>query len=428
MKAEVFPIIITERGVSASIRETSQIKNGRKYTSYIIDYYVLGQRKREWRSDLKEAKAVALAACRKISAGEQLVLELKNEDRVAYLRAIGALSCVNVTLDFACREYAEAIKLLEGKGSLTEACRELVRRLSAELPRITVTDAVAMMEVQAERDGKSRLRRKQLTSVMKRFAEAFNVEVHTITPTMISDYLSSLPLADRSKRNHRDVIAFFCRWLVLRHYLPKNTDWLEGVQNYSARTLGTITTFEPEEMIRLLAAASEEILPFIAIAGFAGLRHAEISRLEWQDIDLEEGFIEVRAEKSKTHTRRIVPIKPNLAAWLKPISKKSGKVIPFANITKQLAKVVQRTRNLGKGIEPVQWKHNALRHTYISARVAECGDVPRVADEAGNSPQIIRTNYLKRIRPAQAAAWFAIMPECSTTGQISLRPPMAAAA
>jgi hypothetical protein len=46
--------------------------------------------------------------------------------------------------------------------------------------------------------------------------------------------------------------------------------------------------------------------------------------------------------------------------------------------------------------------------------VAECADVPRVADEAGNSPQIIRSNYLKRMRPALAAEWFAIAPEPKT--------------
>ncbi len=52
----------------------------------------------------------------------------------------------------------------------------------------------------------------------------------------------------------------------------------------------------------------------------------------------------------------------------------------------------------------------------IFARVAECADVSRVADEAGNSPQVIRTNYLKRMRPAAAAAeWFAIAPNWPAT-------------
>jgi hypothetical protein len=74
-------------------------------------------------------------------------------------------------------------------------------------------------------------------------------------------------------------------------------------------------------------------------------------------------------------------------------------------------KTAADTGNEKKEIEALEWKHNALRHTYISARVAESGDVPRVADEAGNSPQVIRTNYLKRMRPTAAAEWFAIAPQ-----------------
>ena len=80
------------------------------------------------------------------------------------------------------------------------------------------------------------------------------------------------------------------------------------------------------------------------------------------------------------------------------------------NTTKQLLKAATDTGDEANEIEAMEWKHNALRHTYISARVAECGDVARVADEAGNSPQVIRTNYLKRMRPAAAAEWFGIEP------------------
>jgi integrase len=266
------------------------------------------------------------------------------------------------------------------------------------------------MKKQAETDGKSALRLKQLANVLNRFALDFNLEVHTVTPKLIADYLTALELAERTRRNHRDVIGFFNRWLVLRGYLAKGTDWLEGVQNYTARKLGHISTYTAEEMQRLIAAADNRILPMIVIGGFAGLRHAEIARLEWQDIDLEEGFIEVKAENAKTDTRRIVPLKANLRAFLAPLAKKSGTVVSVANTTKQLLKTATDTADAEKEIKALEWKHNALRHTYISARVAECGDVPRVADEAGNSPQVIRTNYLKRLRPSAAAEWFAIQP------------------
>src|SRR5690606_39177252 len=55
-------------------------------------------------------------------------------------------------------------------------------------------------------------------------------------------------------------------------------------------------------------------------------------------------------------------------------------------------------------------KHNCLRHSTISYRVALEGDIARIADESGNSPYVIRRNYLNRRKPWQAAQWFGIMP------------------
>ena len=141
---------------------------------------------------------------------------------------------------------------------------------------------------------------------------------------------------------------------------------------------------------------------------FAELRHAEIARLDVHDIELSdqpgESFIEVKPmENTKSdQRRRLVPIKDNLKAWLGKYLPKSGPVCPFATPTKQLLKLAADAG--------VEWKHNALRHSCISYRVAECADVPRVADEAGNSVHVIRTNYLRRVKPVVAKEWFAIMP------------------
>ena len=56
------------------------------------------------------------------------------------------------------------------------------------------------------------------------------------------------------------------------------------------------------------------------------------------------------------------------------------------------------------------WKRNALRHSFISYRVAAIQNVAQVALEAGNSPQMIFRHYRELVRPADAVKWFAIMP------------------
>ncbi len=57
------------------------------------------------------------------------------------------------------------------------------------------------------------------------------------------------------------------------------------------------------------------------------------------------------------------------------------------------------------------WKHNALRHSFISYRMAAIQNVAQVALEAGNSPQMIFKHYRELVRPAEAKAWFAIEPK-----------------
>jgi integrase len=403
-------VVLKRNGIAVRIRPTP--KNGK--TFYVLDYWVKGQRRLVWRSSLADAKKAADDVFDKIADGQAEALLLTGNDRMELLRARDTVAPIGKTIDAVCGEYAEAHSLIAGRGiTVLEIVREWLLRNKVALPRITVADAGKLMVEQAKTDGKSSDRRKQLAANLDRLALSFNAEVHTITPNHISSYLAALPFVDRTKKNHRATIRFFNRWLILRGYLAKGTDWLENVQNYSGRKVGEIEIYTVPEMTRLLLAAGD-MTPFFAIGAFAGLRHAEIARLDWREIDLDDGFIEVHAAKSKTGERRLVPIHANLKAWLLPYRQAAGKVVHYANTTKQLLKIADDTGRDATAetaeIPAVVWKHNGLRHSFISYRVAETADVPRVADEAGNSPQMIRQHYLRRVKPAEAAKWFAIMP------------------
>jgi integrase len=298
------------------------------------------------------------------------------------------------------------MQILGGKASMAEACREWIKRNATALPQITVPDACQKIQREAVTDGKSKLRQKQLYNVLERLAKSFTGSVQYVTPNLISGYLAGLQLGERSKRNHRDVIGFFNRWLILRGFLAKDTDWLEGVQTYTARKLGEIEIYTPSELKLLLSNADKRLVPFLAIGAFAGLRHAEISRLDWNEVELADGpgesFIEVRADKAKTQTRRLVPIRDNLKSWLKMHRKAAGKVCPFQNITKQTGFL---STDAG-----VPWKKNGLRHSAISYSIAESGNAHQTAEDCGNSVQVIRSNYLRRVKPTVAGEWFNILP------------------
>ncbi|MBU6400831.1 MAG: hypothetical protein KGS61_10965 [Verrucomicrobia bacterium] len=71
-------------------------------------------------------------------------------------------------------------------------------------------------------------------------------------------------------------------------------------------------------MRELLTAARPEMVPWLVIGAFAGLRSAELQRLDWSEVNLAERHIEIKASKSKTAARWLAPITDNLARWLAP--------------------------------------------------------------------------------------------------------------
>ena len=60
--------------------------------------------------------------------------------------------------------------------------------------------------------------------------------------------------------------------------------------------------FTVDELSALLEKATglaPDVVPMIAIGAFAGLREAEIQRLDWNEIDLARGHIEVRRQRQR---------------------------------------------------------------------------------------------------------------------------------
>jgi integrase len=164
--------------------------------------------------------------------------------------------------------------------------------------------------------------------------------------------------------------------------------------------------FAVDELRALLEAANRvapDVVPALAIGAFAGLRDAELKRLDWSEVDLARGHIEVTAAKAKSARRRIVPIQPNLAAWLRPYSGMKDRVVLIGARSK-----LDRVRTAA-GL--ARWPKNGLRHSFASYRLAAIHDAPRVASELGHTnPQMLYGTYRELVLPQEAERYWKIAP------------------
>lgn len=421
------PIVIRQGSVSVTIYPTvnriyrkDATTNERVLKSthpqFTLTYYLGSRRVKQKFSDLSKARTEAELALVKLANGETEALKLTGGDRADYVRTMQRLREWNADADLntCIADYLNASKRLPAGVSLKETVDFYLKRHPVGLPAKTVREVVDEM-LKVKRDAaKSDIYIKDLSGRLTQFANAFNVRLSAITGTQIENYIRALGLAPRSQNNHRRLIVSLMKFAIRRGYLPKDHSEMDAVEKVEDGG-GDIEIFTPEEMRKLFAIVRPEMVPYLAIAAFAGLRAAEIQRLDWSEVNLAERFIEMKASKAKTASRRLAPIPDNLAAWLAPYAKPFGPVVEFERCDKQL--FFHLAPKAG-----VPWKRNGLRHSFISYRLAGIKDMGEVALEAGNSAQMIFKHYRKLVNEKQASDWFSIMPSKAEASTIPSEP------
>jgi len=436
MTAPAFPITVKRGSVSVKIYHTPT----RKWDSYTVTHYQDGKRTRALFADLDKARTEAESIATRLGNVEADVLTLTSADRAGHLRARSFLDPLGIPIETAAMIVAEAVKKL-GKTPIMRAVDYYV--LKHQMDREPMKTAAVVKELMdlKEKDGLSADYLRHLKTALRLFATKFNGLIEEIQGSAIDAWLREQKWGPRTRNNIRTSIQTLFNFAVARRYLPKDHDELNAVALAKDRD-GAIEIFTPQEMREILDHSPEGLVPFLVIGAFAGIRSAEIQRLRWQNIQLEHNLIEIRAADAKTASRRTVPIQPNLKVWLEACKDKEGLVCPYATPSNAIQDLVatinkarkaervklnpeagKRKKTSKKGAAGAarkldekqddwkfKWKHNALRHSFISYRVAEVKNVAEVALEAGNSPQMIFQHYRELVRPEAAKAWFGLMP------------------
>ena len=219
----------------------------------------------------------------------------------------------------------------------------------------------------------------------------------------IDDFLSALRTKNAVSRNYwRQIICVAFSFAKKRGFCQVNVAEASYISKVVQSPVGIL---HPDQLARLLAQCPADILPAVAVGAFAGLRTAEIVRLDWREVNLAGGFVEVTAKNAKSSKRRLVKIAPCLLEWLRPFAKQQGRITP----EKTAFYILREEAAKRAGI--AAWPSNALRHSFASYHIAQFKNANALALEMGHTTtKMIFAHYYEVVRPESADEYWKITP------------------
>lgn len=374
------------------------------YPEFTLSWKEAGKRKIRSFASMEEARMIAQQTSVRLTNGWTAGDEVTRRD-IDLLRHCEQVAKEHgVSLTAAMNEWASARKVA-GEIPLSDAVRFYQANRADLFAVRTNVQVAAEFVVSLKRKGVSDIYVRNATASLKRFTDVMAGNIADVTVADINRFLDSLKTLGAVSKNgiRRNLVTMF-GFAKKQGYLHPDRKTAAEQSDSFKEAEKEIEIFTPDEMRDILLAAHARILPLIAIGGFCGIRSAEIERLSWQDIKWDRGHIEIAGHKAKTAARRLVPLPENLKAWLAPWRDQTGPIVTMSDVSGALGDTAVKAKI------PGGWRQNALRHSFISYRVALTGDVARTSLEAGNSPKMIFRHYREIVDEEAARAWFAIMP------------------
>jgi integrase len=360
---------------------------------YYLDLRAFGQGRKFFKTKA-EAEAERLRQITILARHGREAVGLPPPELSSIIRARKKLAKHGKTIDDAAAFYLDYL--------------ERIRRCN-----VTVAELAREVVEAKRKDGRAPMYVADLTKRLARFCADFGKRpIAGITVEELDDWLRGLDCSPKTRMNFRANVGVLFSYAERRRMIDSNPILRTARPKLADLPPEIFTVDELAALLNAAAKRAPDVVPMLAIGAFAGVREAEIKRLDWSEVDQKRGHIEIKSSKAKSARRRIVEIQPNLREWLRPYAQMTGPVVP-ANSRKKLD-LVRKTAKLAR------WPKNGLRHGYASYRLAATHDAPRVASELGHtSPQMLYSTYRELVLPEEAARYWKLVPEVKAANVVA---------
>ena len=210
-----FPIEVKRGSVTVKIYKTPT----RGYDAFTVCHYQDGKRKRTLFGDLETARTQAASIATRLGNTDADVLTLTSADTAAYRRARAVLDPLQIPIEAAAAELAEAAKRLQGV-SLLRAVEFYVQRHPINTTPQSTPDVVEELLKLKSKDGLSAEYLRQLGMALRLFARQFTGPIGEVRGAAIDEWVRSLGWAPRTRNNMRNSLQTLFNFARARRYVP----------------------------------------------------------------------------------------------------------------------------------------------------------------------------------------------------------------
>jgi len=345
------------------------------------------------------------------------------------------VSATELTIGVRAETAACLEKLRPFGKTITEAVSFYVTHLQTESKlevsrtlEVCLQDFVAEKVRLAERGDLRAISIQTTKSRAKRLAESLgSIPIQAIGSKHLSEFLANLPFSQVTKIHYRAFLSEFMSYALEREWIEGNPLSAWGKTKRRKNLIREVQILSVSEVKRLLDVARNDekahiFVPYLALGLFLGLRPTEARLLDWSDIDLEHGSIEIKGSTSKVKSTRHIQINPTALAWLRAFKPSDATtIVPLNDCEYRVS--WDRIKNLAgwkvwepnKAIEGDQeslndWPEDCLRHCYASYWLPIHNDRPRLAEHMGTSTSVIQNYYRKSLPAKMASEYWDIIP------------------
>ncbi len=211
------------------------------------------------------------------------------------------------------------------------------------------------------------------------------------------DRLSREGLSRSRIANHMAVVSAIYSWASRpsRRYVPRNpTLAVEMPPNDEEPRLRVALADEAERLLGVLTPSDR--VPY-ALGFYAGLRRAEVYRLDWQDVDLKNLYVQVRKAKSEAGRDRRPPMAEPLRVILLEAHLRAGRPErgPVSRVSVISGKLQARADAAWAAAGAGRLTLHDCRHTYASLLMAAGYTLKEHMEYMGHADLQMTQRYVK---------------------------------